>query len=278
MTAQRKTDSGVILINVLVTLTLCAAVVLAMLQLSDAAITRSQRFSAAGQAHLLLDGAELSAISALQRDLQAGVSADHLAEDWARIGQDEIAIDGGRFSLLIEDAQAKFNLNNLVGQGPDNALMLQRLLTALDLPEITGRRILARLVAGPALQSLSDLESAGLGPDELRVLEALVTVLPGPTTININTMPAPMFAIVAGNPVQGRLLQGIRQRNGQLTADDLLRAGLVLTGQTGLTSRYFSVTTRVTVGDVTLARASLISRLAGHGSAPVRVIARRSLQ
>jgi hypothetical protein len=44
----------VILINVLVILALCATITFAMIRLSDTAITRSQRFSAAGQGLALI--------------------------------------------------------------------------------------------------------------------------------------------------------------------------------------------------------------------------------
>jgi general secretion pathway protein K len=275
MTTRRVSEHGVILINVLVVLALSATVVFAMLRLSDTAITRSQRFSDAGQGTALIAGGEVTAIATLRRDPR---ETDHPGEPWAQIAQDDIAIEGGRFGLAITDAQARFNINNLLRGNPEDLQLLQRIITALDLPEAVGLRIAARLADPSPLASMQDLQDAGIQPDEVARLSTLATVLPRPTAININTMPDAMFAMLAGNPVQARLLQGMRARKGQLTADDLLNAGLILTTQAGLTSDYFIVTTRVTIGAVTQTRESLLHRMIGPGDvAMITVAARRTV-
>ena len=200
MTIPRDPQGGVILINVLVILALSSTVVFAMLRLSDTAITRSQRFSDAGQAAALITGGEVTAIAALRRDMQDAPQADHLAEAWAQIAQDDIAIEGGTFSLAISDAQGRFNLNNLAGGNPADLQILQAILAELDLPDATGLRILARMADPAPLTALSDLLDAGISADEVARLSPLVTVLPQPTPININTMPDAMFAVLAGKP------------------------------------------------------------------------------
>ncbi len=271
----RDAQGGVILINVLVILALSSTVVFAMLRLSDTAITRSQRFSDAGQATALITGGEVTAIAALRRDMQDAPLADHPGEDWAQIAQDDIAVEGGTFSLAISDAQGRFNLNNLLRGNPEDLQILQAILAELDLPDATGLRILARMVNPNPLSTVDDLLDAGISQDDLDSLSSLVTALPHPTPININTMPDAMFAVLAGNPVQARLLQGIRARNGQLTQGDLLNAGLILNAQAGVVSSHFAVTTRVTIGDVTIARTSLLHRQDGPDGGEVIVIARQ---
>jgi general secretion pathway protein K len=266
----------VILINVLVILALSSAVVVAMLRLSDTAITRSQRYGDAGQGLALIAGGEATAIAALRRDIRDAPKVDHPAEAWAQIAQDQVAVDGGTFSLAITDAQGKFNLNNLVRGAPEDLQTLQRIITELGLPDTAGLRLLARFADPAPLTSLDELKDAGIGADDVQRLSTLVTVLPQPTPININTMPDAMFAVLAGNPVQARLLQGIRARKGQLTPDDLLDAGLILTTQAGVKSSYFTVTTRVTIGDTAQARSSLLHRFAlPGGGAEVIVTARQ---
>jgi general secretion pathway protein K len=279
MTRVRQPDAGVILINVLVTVALSSTVVFAMLQLSDTAITRSQRYGDAGQALALMAGGEATAMAALRRDQADAATADHLAESWALIGQDDIAIEGGRFTLTIADAQDRFNLTNAAQGRPEALQILQRILRVLDLPEAVGLRILARLANPAPVNSTDDLLDAGLSPEEVARLQTLVTVLPRATSVNINTMPDAMFAVLAANPVQARLLQGLRTRNGQLTQADLQNAGLFVNTEFGMASSFFRLTTRVTQGETTLASESLIARQteAGGDADGVFVAARRAV-
>ncbi len=274
----RAPDGGVVLINVLVILALSSTLVFAMLRLSDSAITRSQRYSDAGQGLALIAGGEATAIAALRRDMRDAPGTDHLGEPWMAAAQDQIDIEGGNFSLAIADAQARFNLTNALRGGPDDLQVLQKILAELALPDNVGLRILARLTDPAPLLSMQDLAAAGISAEDLQRLSTLVTVLPKPSAININTMPDAMFAVLAGNPVQARLLQGIRARKGQLTSADLLAAGLILTPQAGMQSSFFTVTTRVTIGRATQARESLLYRFAKAGqTAQVVVAARRTL-
>jgi general secretion pathway protein K len=267
----------VVLINVLVILALSSTIVFAMLRLSETGIIRSQSYTEAGQALALLDGGEISAIAALRRDMRNAPQADHPGEDWAGTAQADVAIEGGRFGLVIADTTARFNLNNLAQGRPEDLRLLQKILVQLTLPETAGLRILARMADPAPLDAVADLTIAGLSPSEVAQLQTLVTALPGPTAININTMPDAMFAVLAANPVQARLLQGLRARKGQLTTADLLDAGLILGTQVGVTSAYFTVTIRVTTGRTAQARESLLARLAGPHGPDVRVITRRSV-
>jgi general secretion pathway protein K len=277
MTSTRDPEGGVILINVLVILALSSTVVFAMLRLSDTAITRSQHYGDAGQGAALIAGGEATAIAALRRDMREAPQTDHPGEAWAQIAQQDIVIEGGSFSLAIADAQGRFNLNNLLRGDPEGLQILQRILSELELPDAVGLRILARLADPTPLTAMTDLLDAGISADDVLRLSTLVTVLPTPTAININTMPDAMFAVLAANPVQARLLQGIRARNGQLTPEDVFNAGLTLTVQAGVTSSYFTVTTRVMIGDTKQARDSLLHRFAASGGGEVVVAARQTV-
>jgi general secretion pathway protein K len=263
---MRGREDGVILINVLVILALTSAIVFAMIRLSDTAIMRSQQFSDAGQGLALIAAGETSAIAALRRDDPA---VDHLREDWATLGQEEVAIEGGRFALVVKDAQGRFNLNTVVGSGALGLQMLDRIVKTLDLPADVTQRIVARLAQG-ALRDMDDLGQAGLSPVDITALRTLVTVLPGATEMNINTMPDALIGVITDNAVQARVLTGIRRRNGFLTSDDMVTAGVILPAGVGYRSGLFRVTTTVTVGDVVQVRASLLQR----GEAGVRVVAR----
>ena len=265
----RTGDQGVVLINVLVILALTASVVYAMVSLSDISITRSQRFSTAGQALALIAAAEASAIVALRRDMTEAPATDHASEAWALTGQDDVAIAGGSFALKIEDAQRHFNLNALPASGALGAQMLQRIVLSLDLPADVGPRIAARLAQPEPLLRLTDLVAeAGLTPQDVTQLSTLVTVLPGRTDINLNTAPEALLSVIADNPVQARRLAGIRQRNGFLTPADAVAAQIILPPGVGFVSRFFQVTTSVTVDGTTQRMDSLLQRRQGRGGAP----------
>ncbi len=263
MSKGRASDQGVVLVNVLVILALMASVVFAMVTLSDISITRSQRFSEAGQALALIAAGEASAVVALRRDLAESPDSDHLAEPWAQIQQEEVRIDAGTFALTITDAQARLNLNSLPGSGVLGVQILRRALTALELPPDVGVRIGVRLAQGQPLERLTDLEAeAGLTSVEVARLSELVTVLPGRTDINVNTAPEALIATLADNPVQARNLIGIRNRKGFLTREDITAARMILPPGASFSSRFFHVMTEVTIGSTTQLRQSLLQRYA----------------
>jgi general secretion pathway protein K len=165
---MRGREDGVILINVLVILALTSAIVFAMIRLSDVAILRSQRFRDAGQGLALVAGGEASVIAVLRRD---DPQVDHLREAWASVGQAEVAIEGGRFALVVEDAQARFNLNALPTSGALGLQVLERITAALDLPDDVTPRIVARLSQAKPLLALDDLVGqAGLSVAEVTAL------------------------------------------------------------------------------------------------------------
>lgn len=273
MRQPRRKEEGVVLINVLVILALMASVVFAMISLSDLSVTRSQRYSEASQALELIAAGETSAIVVLRRDLAESPASDHLLEDWAQIQQDEVAIAGGRFSLTITDAQAKLNLNALQGAGAGGLQLLSGVITALDLSPDLSFRIAARLAQTAPLSSLRDLETdIGLTPAERARLSELATVLPRRTDININTAPEALLNVIANNPVQARNLIGIRNRQGFLTREDVIAAGMVLPPGIGFSSRFFIVTTDVVIGATAQSQQSLLQRRAGRDSQPEVVV------
>ena len=278
MSMPRPPEAGVILINVLVILALMASVVFAMVSLSDISITRSQLYSEAGQGLELIAAGESSAISALRQDLEESPENDHLLESWAQIQQDEVAIEAGRFTLSIADAQAKLNLNSLSGTGASGMQMLREVLAILDLPHDVALRIAARLAQKTPLARLEELETAaGLTAAEIVRLSDLVTVLPGRTDININTAADELLAVLANNPVQARNLTGIRNRQGFLSRQDIVAAGMILPPGVGFSSRFFTVSVDVVIGGTHQSQVSLLQRhIDRNGRAVVSVVGRQT--
>ena len=273
-------QSGVVLVNVLVILALTSSVLMAMISLSDLSITRSQRFSEAGQALALIAAGETSAIVTLRRDMEQAGQSDTAAEPWASIAQEPVRIAGGSFALQIDDAQARFNLLNLAAGGTRQAAqILQRIVEAQDLPPAVAERIIARMARPTRLTRLADLiAQAGIAPGDLDRLSPFVTVLPERTDINVNTAPAPVLAALCENPVQARSLLARRTRNGALTPADLVEARLVLLPGAGYQSRYFLVSVSVRIGETSLWRQSLLQRRSGRDGQPEVVVIGRDPQ
>src|SRR5690606_26418024 len=125
-------------------------------------------------------------------------------------GSERVAV----FSGYIEDAQARFNLNNLARNGaiqPMPLQALQRLLRLLGQPDglaelIAQRVALGQRVAGnadmagrppaaPALLAVDDLLLLeDIKPEALDMLHNFATVLPATTAINANTASAEVLS------------------------------------------------------------------------------------
>ncbi|QDA36470.1 general secretion pathway protein GspK (plasmid) [Paracoccus liaowanqingii] len=276
--AARDPQDGVVLINVLVTLALASSVLYAMISLSDLSITRSQRFSDAGQAQALIAAGEASLISALTRDMAEAPQTDNLSEPWAQVAQDPIAIAQGSFSLSIQDAQSRINLNSNAMRGALGAQVLTRVGAALDLPADVAARVVARLAQQQVLDRLGDLTAeAGLTPQEVAQLSDFLTVLPNSTDVNLNTAPPHVIGVLTDNPVQAATLIATRDRNGLLTPQDVVNARLILPPGAGFTSSWFGVTVSVQVGQTVQQSTALIQRATGPGDRPsVAVVARET--
>lgn len=274
----RDRQSGVVLINVLVTLALASTVLYAMISLSDLSIKRSQRYSEAAQAQALIVAAEASLISALSRDMTEGPDSDDLTEEWAQIAQQPVSVAGGSFALVIEDAQSRINLNGEAMRGAQGAQTLRRIGEALDLPAEVTDRIRARLAQRKPLGRLGDLVSeAGLAPDEVAVLRPFLTVLPKSTDVNLNTASEDVIRVLTGNLTQAASLIAIRNRNGSLAPQDVERAQMLPPPGIGFTSSWFRAITTVRVGTTAQQVSSLIQRSSGaDGKRRVAVVARET--
>ncbi len=274
---SRQTDTGVVLINVLVVLALASAVLVGMIRVSDLAIARSQTFLDAARAEALIAGGEASAVAVLLRDMNDAPQTDHPGEPWAAITQDEVSVDGGTFRLTLTDAQARFDLNTLRGaQGGIGPQILGRIADRIGLPPDAAARIGARLARDPALRRLGDLRAeAGLSAEQISDLDALVTLLPLRADVNINTAPDELIFALSDNPVQARGLVAIRRLKGQLAPADLAAVQLVLLPGIGYASRLFEVRVTARIGAVEMTGGSLLLRRFGTAGRAEVVAVRR---
>ncbi len=265
-----------VLVYVLVILALTSTVVVAMLNLADASIGRSQRFSEAAAAQALIAAGEASALIALRRDQTLAPEVDHGREDWAGVAEDGIEIGAGRFRLKIADAQGLFNLNSLPAGGVLAQDRLRAIVAAAGLEPDLAARILALFSGGGAVARLADLTAmAGATDAEVERLSRLVAVLPGPTPVNVNAAPVEVLAVLLANPVQARLLVAARTRAGFLTAADVQGAGVILPAGLGFRSDFFRLRVTVQVGETVQSVDALIQRQQGPDGAPRPVVVAR---
>ena len=263
-----------ILVNILALIALASAIVAMMLTDQEQGVDRGLRFREASQAAVLARAGEMSAVVALRRDFLEAPQTDHLREPWAKVIQQQTAIGGGTFTLSISDAQSRFNLNNLGQAGAVPATAVAPMAAALQLDPALLARIGAAIQETGPLLSLSQLRDLGVDEATMRRLAPLVTVLPGSTTVNVNTASEALLALLTGSPAAARMLVLQRDRAGFLTPEDINALSLSLPPGSGFTSSHYWVRTTVTIGDTSQTLTSLVMRVTTDGRPQVVTLGR----
>ncbi|MFC5346173.1 hypothetical protein ACETK8_15295 [Brevundimonas staleyi] len=266
---------GMILLNVLLVLAVASVAVLIMVSTQDIEVQRSTRLRDAAQANAYARAGELSAVTTLRRDALVAAGTDNLTEDWAKLGQQEISVPGGRFALAIEDDQSRFNLNSLHSGDAAPIALFQTIGASLNLDPASMIRIATVVrVAGP-LTDDSLIVAAGVPRTDLDKLAPYVVILPEDATINLNTVGLPLLSLLTRDPEVARKLVEARTRKGFLMPADLSAEGAPAMTGVGFTSNHYRVVTTVTVGDVTQALDSRIARIRRDRAVDVVVTGRR---
>lgn len=162
-----------------------------------------------------------AAAQLLRKD--ASSATDTLQEEWAR-ELPPFPVEQGVVKVRIADAQARFNLNNLIANGVPNGAeigVLQRLLRALALNQALASSLVNWMdlkttggaedaeylklqppyrAANQPLQSVDELRLVrGFTPEVVEKLREHVTALPGNTPVNINTCGALVLSVLFAN-------------------------------------------------------------------------------
>ncbi len=244
---------------------------------------------ARAQSAWILAGALDWARLILKEDARNG-GADHLGEPWAVplaearlstfLAADKNATDDAPEAFLsgaITDAQARFNLTNLVAGGKIDPLELAafgRLCETIAVSSDVAGRIAGGLLAasngtdpGAPLspRSADQLTWLGIDPQSVRMLQPYVVMLPRAMPINVNT--AAREVLVAAMKIDlataERLVQ-LRQRTPFKNLEQIKREVPTLeeTVQKDLAvmSFFFEVRGRLRLGDRVLEQRSLIER------------------
>lgn len=258
---------------------------------------QAQNSSNRAQAESLRQGALSYATILLARDLALNNNnVDHLGEAWAQ-PIPPFPVEDGMLAFQVADAQGLFNLNNLVNNGAASGIdidVFKRLLQALDLNSELSYALLDWIdpdsilspggaedteylalpqpyrTANRLLESVDELRLVrGFDAKTVEKLRPYVTVLPGHTTLNVNTAPEQVVAalFVTPPPALKSLLDN-RASQPFMTPDDFKArvqpAAAPQPGLYGVTTGYFLVTIEIRYGRLQRRTLALIQRAAGR--------------
>ena len=220
----RAEQQGAALLLAMIVVTLVATIASSMVWQQWRATQVEAAERSRVQASWMLMGALDWARLILREDKQ---DVDSLGDTWARPLEEArlstfLALDKDRntetgpeafLSGRIEDAQARYNLRNLIQQEPKAAALelatLRALCTAVSVPSTVPEQLAQGLNAafaqGSTLkapvppQTVAQLTWLGLTPAEVAKLAPFVVLLPRPTPVNLNTAPREvLMAVIPG--------------------------------------------------------------------------------
>jgi len=300
-----RRQRGAALLLAMVVLTLVSTMAAGMVWQQWRAVQVEGAERARTQAAWLLTGALDWGRLILREDARTG-GPDSLDEIWATplqetrlstfLAQDKAHnadADNGPEAFLsgsIGDAQARFNLRNLVVQGKvveAQLAVLKRLCEAAQVPAANAELIAAGLLAAWPAAAAADAASAAAGPgnaaaplaphsvpqlawlgvdaDSLKRLQDLIVLLPTPTPVNLNTASREVLSAVldvdAGSAErmvqdrQNKRFDTIEAVRPYIGADTTLDAQ-----QVAVSSRYFEISGRLRLEGRVVEERSLIER------------------
>ncbi|HUL92536.1 MAG TPA: type II secretion system minor pseudopilin GspK [Burkholderiales bacterium] len=302
MRVPARAQRGVALITAVMIVAIAAAVAAKIAFAHQLWFRQMENVADRGATDLLRRGALHWASVALLEDA-AQNSIDHLGEPWAQ-GLPTLPVDGGAIHVSVEDAQGRFNLNNLLqssGQpSPADVAIFQRLLVELKLDPLLANALLDWIdpdsnVTSPggaedvdylalktpyraANQPLTSIEELRLvrGFDAKTVLMLLpfVTVLPAGThsAINVNTASPEVLAALTGmDPASAKRIADNRAATPMQNVADFtkqLPAGTaaVKSGVADVKTDFFLITLDTSIGRHQRRTLALLQRSAGSKS------------
>ncbi|MDM4766426.1 type II secretion system minor pseudopilin GspK [Pelomonas sp. SE-A7] len=297
MSKNDRRQSGAALLTAMIIVSLIATLAAAMAWRQYRALRVEEAERVRAQSAWILQGALDWARLILREDARAnqqGDAVDHLGEVWAvplaearlstfLAAEQDSSIDAGPEAFLsgkLSDAQAHYNLRNLVGGDqvpPAELRTLERLCelagAAPGSAVLIAQSLRAANSAKPetatspvAPRSLDQLTWLELPRDTIQRLRPFVDLLPVPTPVNLNTAPREVIASLfdgmdlasAERLVQSRQIQPLRSLD---DAKKLLPAAVVVAGdRASVNSSFFSVSGRLRLDERVLEERSLVQR------------------
>jgi general secretion pathway protein K len=287
--ANHQRGAAMLLAMLIVALVASLAGTMVWLQWRAMQVEISER--ARSQASWILLGAMDWARLILREDARTP-GADHLGEPWAVplaearlstfLAADKNNTSDAPEAFLagqIADAQARFNLNNLVDQGKPVEAQVRSLTRLLDsigvAPSLAASLTEATLAVASgredgqtpiAPRSLDQLAWLGVPQSTIDRMRPYVTILPRTTPVNLNTAPREVIAALIDGLDLGsaeRLVQARKRQplNSVEEAKQVLGGNFTLdTQRVGISSTFFEVRGRLRTDDLTLEELYLVER------------------
>lgn len=290
--ARQRRQRGAALLTAMIIVTLVATLASSMIWQQWRAVQVETAERARAQSAWILTGALDWARLILREDARSG-GADHLGEPWAVplaearlstfLAADRDNAEDAPEAFLsgaIADAQARYNLRNLIDQNkvlPAELQVLERLCETAGVSS----SVAARIATGLLEASQADSESAeaplmphsvaelvwlDIDADTVQRLAPYVVLLPARTPVNVNTASREVLAAVIDDmdlASAERLVQ-VRQRTpfrGRADLNKLLPGGIQPpAGRLDIASRFFEVTGRLRLEQRVLEERSLVER------------------
>jgi general secretion pathway protein K len=282
MRAPRRAQRGIALVTAIMIVAIAAAIAAKIAFAHQIWFRQMENVADRGATDLLRRGALHWASVALLEDA-AQNSIDHLGEPWAQ-GLPILPVEGGAIKVSVEDAQGRFNLNNLMQnnvKSPQDFLVFQRLLENLGLDPLLANALLDWMdpdsnvtspggaedvdyltlktpyrAANQPLASVDELRLVkGFDPKTVLALLPFVTVLPaGHTTINVNTaLPMVLAALAGVDPATAQRIADNRRNSPMQNLGDFtkqLPAGTppLQNGLADVKTDFFLITLETSIG------------------------------
>ncbi|PXW97107.1 type II secretion system protein K (GspK) [Sphaerotilus hippei] len=299
--APARRQAGAALLTAMIIVALVATLASGMVWQQWRTLQVEQAERGQAQAAWVLQGALDWTLLILREDARTKGSAaavDHLGEPWAVplaearlstfLAADRDHSDDAPDAFLsgaISDAQARYNLRNVVQQGkvvPAELLTLQRLCRQVGLAEDTADRLASALRRAQPASGGQDSDGGsetplmperaeqlgwlGLDPLSLQLLLPQVTLLPVATPVNLNTASREVLAaVLVGSDLAGvdRLIQHRRSDPLRNIGDATPLLGAQVSpdpARTSVSTQYFEVVGALRTEDLVVTQRSLIER------------------
>lgn len=287
--ASSPSSRGAAIVSALLTVAIAAALAGTLASRVSRWLDQLRQEREVAQTREILRAALDWTCSVLEQDGR-GSSHDHLGEAWAQASPIIPVDQDGEMRGQIQDASARFNLNNLVKDdgSVDEAWLAayRRLLATLGLPaplapaladwldrnqeapgggpEFSGESV--RPAHRPLVQVGEIAAIPGYDTATVARLLPFVTALPERTTVNVNTAGAPVLAALAeqGQAGMASLLAERERQPFRDRADfqgRMAKAGVVMdSALVDVSSRWFLVSGRVRYRDSTRPMEALLQR------------------
>jgi len=272
-------QAGIALLSaILITLT-ATAIIVSITHEEAFSIRKTSRILLMDRARLYAMGLEDWARIFLQKD-RKNSNIDHLEEDWA-IGVPGLPIENGLLSGFIEDEQARFNINNLLGS-EEWLNRFRRLCNNLEVdttfvpalldwidedfevryPDGAEEHYETYRVANRAMVDISELMLVKhVTPEIYARLEPYITALPTATDINVNTISETVY-LSLGENLSADLFNEERDKEEFSSIQNFIDRLQIPIEESGLSvsTKYFHAYGQVSQGDLVLNLESLLHR------------------